>query len=581
MTIDKRMKYEMQGGSKPARNYLGTQKTVSGIPVKWKSGPDAPSTELAYITKAEKDLLLKKNLHGSLKNGPNTGPDGIMSLDSQGDYTRDRSRGAYSKGPAGSGGGNTQQDLRNRAMNEKHMREILTGQKKIGQTVPTGPKTRKYAVPEYVKVKQKDGTYKDKYIGSGYKSYGTPSFLGNLFSRGAPGYRGIKGMPGIFGKKPGFEARGTTGKGGTLGYYSDNENFGDTRGAMPLGILGLLSNLFSKKKPRDFSADNRKGLYEDRFKEDFNRNRKIPGLGESAWKGGMFNPETLWPTGAIGPEYGVEYDVNTEPYQLPPASEYEGMWNNKTGDSWEWMDNPVTDFIKSGGEKVYDWTHNPDNFELAKNIWPTYKGALEDAGVKQWGADLQEDVSKKGWGNTINDRLGIEQWGADLQGDVSDKGWADTITDRLTNIPYAGDAFQGVKNIGEKFAEWRNPTPEFTAEEQLAMGTLPDPFVGSGFPPTRTPYPGDSWGNTSDLSEIDNQVAGNYSQNAVAHQLFGGNLNTAFDDLSTSQQGQVMDAIGAYGTTSLGNLRTGTRLKKGGRVGYANGGLASLFTRRG
>ena len=73
-------------------------------------------------------------------------------------------------------------------------------------------------------------------------------------------------------------------------------------------------------------------------------------------------------------------------------------------------------------------------------------------------------------------------------------------------------------------------------------------------PVTGTVYPGDSWGNVDDLSDIDNQVAGSYSQNAVAHQLFGGNLNTAFDDLNSFQQGQVMDAIDAYGTTSLGTL---------------------------
>ena len=65
MTIDKRMNYVMQGGQKPARNYLGKQKTVSNVPIKWKSGPNAPETELAYITKAEKDLLIKKDLHGS------------------------------------------------------------------------------------------------------------------------------------------------------------------------------------------------------------------------------------------------------------------------------------------------------------------------------------------------------------------------------------------------------------------------------------------------------------------------------------------------------------------------------------
>ena len=74
--------FVMQGG---VRNYLGKQNTVSDVPVKWQSGPDKPSTELAYITKAEKDLLLKKDIHGSLKDGPNKGPEGIISLDSAGD----------------------------------------------------------------------------------------------------------------------------------------------------------------------------------------------------------------------------------------------------------------------------------------------------------------------------------------------------------------------------------------------------------------------------------------------------------------------------------------------------------------
>jgi hypothetical protein len=248
MAIDKAIEYKMQGNKKPAKNYLGKQKTVSKVPVKWQSGPDTPPTELAYITEAEKDLLLKADLHGSLKDGPNTGPDGIMSLDSQGDYTQDRSPGAYG------GGGNNARDREQRARNEQNMREILTGQKNIGQTTKTGPKTRKYAVPEYVKVRQPGGGYKNTYIGSGYKSYGTPSFFGNLLSRGAPGYRGIKGMPAFFGK-PKFDLRqGPDG----MGYYSDYEKFGETRDAFPkFGLLGLISSLAEKfKKPKDMSEFN-------------------------------------------------------------------------------------------------------------------------------------------------------------------------------------------------------------------------------------------------------------------------------------------------------------------------------------
>jgi hypothetical protein len=95
MAIDKRISYDVQGGVK---NYLGKQKEVTApvkwksspdhpetelaytAPVKWKSSPDHPETELAYITKAEKDLLVKKDLHGSLNGGVNRGPSGIMSL---------------------------------------------------------------------------------------------------------------------------------------------------------------------------------------------------------------------------------------------------------------------------------------------------------------------------------------------------------------------------------------------------------------------------------------------------------------------------------------------------------------------
>ena len=87
MATDKKISYEMQGGMK---NYLGKQKMVKA-PLHWQSGPKHPKTELAYITKKEKDLILKKNLHGSLAKGANEGPSGIMSLNSQGD------RGTYGK----------------------------------------------------------------------------------------------------------------------------------------------------------------------------------------------------------------------------------------------------------------------------------------------------------------------------------------------------------------------------------------------------------------------------------------------------------------------------------------------------
>ena len=95
MTVDKKINYDVQGGVK---NYLGKQKEVKA-PLKWQSSPDHPTTELAYITKAEKNLLIKKDLHKSLKGGVNRGPSGIMSLNGWGDAPSE------SSGTSSSGGG--------------------------------------------------------------------------------------------------------------------------------------------------------------------------------------------------------------------------------------------------------------------------------------------------------------------------------------------------------------------------------------------------------------------------------------------------------------------------------------------
>lgn len=105
--IDKGIRYEVQGGVK---NYLGKQKEVKA-PVKWKSSPDHPETELAYITKAEKDLLIKSDLHGSLKGTVNRGPSGIISLNGWGDASDNFGTGSTAgPGDTGGEGGDSPQD---------------------------------------------------------------------------------------------------------------------------------------------------------------------------------------------------------------------------------------------------------------------------------------------------------------------------------------------------------------------------------------------------------------------------------------------------------------------------------------
>tara|TARA_R110002050_G_scaffold13397_4_gene42476 strand:- start:121 stop:1173 length:1053 start_codon:yes stop_codon:yes gene_type:complete len=107
--------FVMQGG---VRNYLGETQEVQA-PKYWKSSPDSPSTELAYITEAEKGLLLDANLHGSLKNDQaNVGASGLLSYDgfgsrdpgqnrAGGDIGGAMDRGGDDSGQQSSGGGST------------------------------------------------------------------------------------------------------------------------------------------------------------------------------------------------------------------------------------------------------------------------------------------------------------------------------------------------------------------------------------------------------------------------------------------------------------------------------------------
>jgi hypothetical protein len=263
------MKYADQGGMK---NYLGKQPMVDA-PKYWRSGPDAPPTELAYITDAEKDMIMKANLHGSLSQGPNEGPSGIMSLDSQGDYTADRS-------PAGRAGRSRQ----GQAQHEQHMKSILTGQKNIGQTSKVSDRVRQGAVPEYVNT---PGGL--KYLGSAYKDTGRRSFLSRLFGgSNRYGYSPVRGLKNL-------RTRGVPGQRG-FEYYSDDENIGETKpgygGRILGGLMSLLTGIplvggalgtaydYGKgifgPKQRDMSEFNRLGLFGvPKGTYDFDPNAKI------------------------------------------------------------------------------------------------------------------------------------------------------------------------------------------------------------------------------------------------------------------------------------------------------------------
>ena len=398
-----------QGGMK---NYLGEQEMVSA-PKKWRSGPDSPPTELAYITQPEKDMIMKANIHGSLAGGPNEGPSGIISLDSQGDYTRDRSPGAYDSGPAGdTGGGSSQQNLRDRAMNEKMMKDLLTGNIKDlpdnfkSQTSAPGKLTRKYSdLPEWMNVKtgvDKFGNpvYKRKHMASAYKSYGTPSFFGNLFSRGAPGYRGIKGLPAWGDPTKNYRrGDGPLGK----GYYTDMENFGEMRDAFPsFGILGLLKGLFGgRKKPaKDMSQYNKLGLFGE-VPEDFEVDEKIvadnvPMARTDRW---------------TDPIYDTDYN---EHYTM--GSSGPGPWNNfnrptsnldrLTGGAYN-LDNMLMD--KPGGP--YDSGYTMDDAILQSN----YEDIRGSGGDDITFAEYMENINRRQPDTGGISSVDNSMWGGDQE----------------------------------------------------------------------------------------------------------------------------------------------------------------------
>ena len=121
MSVDKKISYKIQGGVK---NYKPSEMVT--VPKKAKSSPKHPATELAYITKAEKDLLIKKNLHGSLKGKVNKGPGGVMSLNGgfgeKGGFQSGGNQSAAERGDSGAFGGGREneqnaRDVRSAAIN--------------------------------------------------------------------------------------------------------------------------------------------------------------------------------------------------------------------------------------------------------------------------------------------------------------------------------------------------------------------------------------------------------------------------------------------------------------------------------
>jgi len=238
----------VQGG---VDNYLGKQPQVVA-PRKWQSSPDAPPTELAYITKAEKDLILKKDIHGSLDKGPNMGPSGIMSLDSFGDVGGGGAGGAdtdagggYDTG-AGGGGfsgrgpGETDRDFDRRTANERAALQIAERKqaKELGQR-----ERRNIATATYGPLQKYTGR-SSLFGGANRFGYTNVRPDGTL----QPGYGGrifggllslLTGVPFIGSAIGSMYDKGTGLFDRTKGFFNKGPNYNDMSEFNRLGLFGL------------------------------------------------------------------------------------------------------------------------------------------------------------------------------------------------------------------------------------------------------------------------------------------------------------------------------------------------------
>ena len=222
------MAHTNQGGVK---NYLGKQKIVKA-PLHWQSAPNHPTTELAYITKKEKDLLIKKDLHKSLKGGVNRGPSGIISLNGWGDAPSSTAPGQQSGPETGKSFGDQEKSV------------TMTAPGEGTRTVTTSPKD----------------TFAQSWSGQ-------PGFLGF-----GGGYRELK-TPGV---TPEYGGAYKSRLGGILGILGKGalSLFGGIPGKLMSGIMTAKD--WAKKKGTNIFEGVKEFGEHDNFMDYYNRNKVQP-----------------------------------------------------------------------------------------------------------------------------------------------------------------------------------------------------------------------------------------------------------------------------------------------------------------
>jgi len=510
MTIGKRMSYEDQKLTKKVKpanqgggpNYLGKQKEVT-VPKKWLSSPDHVVAELAYITPREQKILLDADIYGSLKGKPNKGPGGIMSL--QGDL------GGWSSGGGGKAanegrGGRSNEEYKNKAYYNMMTGTGKTATSKGGDTYRS-KKIAKGAVPEYVNT---PGGM--KYVGSKYKSYGQPGFLGKLFGGKNPGYRGTYGtntglFDKYFGSNIGTRKNPITGE---LEYFSEDERVGDVKpgigGRILGGLAGLLTgipgvgsiigNQIDKYKP--------KSMYDDMSE---------------------FNKLTL---GGTHPA-ALDFDPDAK---IQDTSFSKTVTPNTLSDKWD-------NFVPPTG------SHYPGSYD--ENDYYTGTLSFEDQIAKNKAKLESLGFEEATWSNPTNNPIGgVDQYAREMEAlekarageTLKANQLGGTLEDFYTNKqPLAPNQSLQVYDDNINFNNNEVPSDQEIFSERFVDASTGSPYTSSQDALLKKhgydPYGVGTWKNQEGLKLINNLTNWN------------------------------------------------TRVADGGRIGYANGGLATLFTRRG
>ena len=493
MTVDKRISYEMQGGVK---NYKPSKMVTA--PKTAKSSPDHPTAHLAYITNKEKDLLIKKNLYGSLKGKPNRGPAGIPSL--QGDFGGGRGSYGGHEGPDRSG-----------------TKDTGTGNYQVSNKAVQDAYNKNRAIREANERAVDKLAGRDTRLSGGINTTSKGGRLGGLLMSGLGALMGIPG----------------------LGFLS-NLNLGNLRGINP--VTG---------------EPNTQAEYEAMVGD-----RKIQGridrMTDRMLAGKTFSQKNLDALTGMTDRYGTQFGTNlsnidkgrfgkdslavTNQQQITPKAK--PTFSDKFAYSMGPQALNADRFAYAMGPQAF----NADRF--ANTIGPQ---AVNVPGVPKKG--IMETISKY---NPLNLIFGTPAYGEDLD-----------FEKELNKLRKAKGIEEDPETVGIAGGEIVPDLSNADVLNQIA--------IQSGMPTKKEGYYGlrkdvATPGSASTIRDIQN-LKRNPELGFDVKDIMGLDFDQ-YNQLGEEKVQSIYDMVNLSGQGPFIGAR-------GGRVGYANGGLATLFTRRG